>query len=74
MLGGVVDLQAICQGFGLFWWKDLVERGGRVGIEVVHQHDHLRGFRIVFFENLLHEERPVFLGALLGHRETPLAR
>ena len=40
MLRGVVDLQAIGQGFSLFRREHFVERGGRVGIEVIHRHDH----------------------------------
>ena len=47
MLGRVVDFQAVDEGFGLLWRKDFVERGGRVGIEIV-QDDFLR-FRILLF-------------------------
>src|SRR6266536_5099952 len=73
MFGGVMDLQSVGQSLGLFWRKDLVERGRGVGIEVVHHDHHLARFWILFFEYLLHEERPVLLCALLSHFEGAFA-
>ena len=35
MLGGVVDFQAVDEGFSLLWWKDFVERSGCARIEIV---------------------------------------
>src|SRR5712691_5678119 len=52
--------------------KHFVERGRRVGIEIVHHYDHLRGIGILFFENLLHEECPILLGPIFRHFQKPL--
>ena len=73
VLGGVMDLQSIRESFGLFRRQHLVERGGRVGIEVVHHQDDFLSFGIVLFEKFLHEERPVLLGAVFGHFQVALA-
>jgi hypothetical protein len=73
VLGCVMDLQAIGQSFGLFRREDFVEGGLRVGIEVVHDHHDFCHLGIVHFEDFLHEERPVLLGALTGHGEKPFA-
>ncbi len=52
--------------------KHFVERGRRVGIEIVHHYDHLRGIGILFFENLLHEECPILLGPIFRHFQKSL--
>ncbi len=67
MFGGVVDFQAVDQGIGLFRRKHFVEGGRSVGIEVVHHYHDFCNLGVVLFEDLLREERPVLLGALLGH-------
>nr|WP_244422454.1 hypothetical protein [Ktedonobacter racemifer] len=43
-------------------------------IEVIHHDDHFSGIGILFFKNLLHEARPVLLGAVLSHLQVALAR
>src|SRR6266700_3313899 len=67
------DVQPVREGLGLFPRKDFVERGGRVRIEVVHHDHHLARFRIVFFQHLLHEQRPIFLRAVLSYFEGAFA-
>src|SRR6266702_4748725 len=74
VLGGVMDLQPVREGLGLFRRKDFVERGWRVRIEVVHHDHHLARFGIVLFEHFSHEQRPVLLRAVFRDFQIAFAR
>src|SRR5215471_10863142 len=39
VLGGIVDLKTVDQSSGLFGWKDFVERGRGMRIQVAHDGD-----------------------------------
>src|SRR5215213_9559390 len=71
MLGGVVDLQPVSQALGLGWREGLVERGGRVRVEVVHDQHDLLGVGIVDVDQLLDAVGEVDPGALRAHSHLP---
>ena len=68
-----MDFQLPEDAAGLNWSKGLVQGGGCMRIEVVHDQDDLLGFGIVNIDQLSHEVRPVLAGALLGHIHVALA-
>ncbi len=41
-----VNFQAVDEGFGLLWRKDLVERSRCVCIEIVHDTEHAGRFQL----------------------------
>src|SRR5258708_17717330 len=73
MLRGVVDLQAVDQGFGLLRQKHFIERGWCVRIEVIHHQDDFLGIGILLFKHLPHEQRPILLSPVFGYLQIPFA-
>jgi hypothetical protein len=55
MLRGVVNFQAVDQGFGLLRRKHFIERGGRVRIQIVHHQDNFLCFRILLSSHIIGE-------------------
>src|SRR5665213_483008 len=67
MLGGVVDLQLVRDPFRFGGLERFVQRGGGVGIEIVHDQDDALGVRVVHVHQVFHHVCPVHLRPPLGH-------
>jgi hypothetical protein len=65
-----VDLRLVGQALRLGRLEGLVERGRRVGIQVVHDQDDPLGVRAVHVDQLLDDAGPIQLGSPVGHRVT----
>src|SRR5713101_501120 len=74
MKGSVMDLQLLRQSPGFCWFKGLIEGGGRVRVQIVHDQDDLVGLGIVHVDQLAHKVCPVDFGAPLPDLEKALAR
>src|ERR1035437_5034886 len=66
MLGCVMKFKAIGQPSGFFRLTGLVERGGRMGVEVIHHDHNFLCLGIDHIRKVLHGVRPIFSGALVG--------
>jgi len=66
VLGCVVDLETVGEALGLRGRERLVERGGGVGIELVHDQDELVRLPVATVHQVPHEMRPVLAPAPVG--------
>jgi len=73
VLWRIVDLQPVEQSFRLGGRKGVVERDGRMGVEVVQHQDHFVGCWVMHREQFFDEVRPVFFRAPGRHLEVALA-
>lgn len=58
-----VDLNALTQASGFFWWKRPIERGGVMGIEIIHHQDDFFGVRIVRVKQIPQKMSKILSGA-----------
>src|SRR5215472_3621300 len=70
MFGGVMDLETLTKPAGFCNGKDLVERGQRVHIQVIHHQDDLLGLWRVLVRQAADKLGPILFGPLRSdHRE-----
>lgn len=66
MLGRVVDLELVRESLGLLRGEGLVERGGRVGVQVVEDQDDPVSIGMADVDEVLDQPCPVLPGAVIG--------
>lgn len=72
MLGGIMDLKALTEPTRLSDWKDLIERGKRMRVEVIHHQNDLFGGRIVLVGQAADELSPFDFASVSGHHRVTL--
>src|SRR5450756_280016 len=66
VLGRVVDLELVRESLGLLRGEGLVERGGRVGVQVVEDQDDPVSIGMADVDEVLDQPCPVLPGAVIG--------
>ena len=74
MFGSVVELQALENAARFRRWEGFVERGRRVGVQVILDEPNVLGVRINLIHEPAHHLGVILHGALLGHFHVPPAR